>query len=66
MIYPPRTGFAEFRSLDRALRSWGGAVPVSARDFRRSSWNARSSVRSRSSRGHLLSPPTGRNALPST
>jgi hypothetical protein len=34
MIYPPRTGFAEFRSLDRALRAWGGGVPVSSRDFR--------------------------------
>jgi hypothetical protein len=34
MIYPPRSGFAEFRSLDRALRVWGGGVPVSSRDFR--------------------------------
>jgi len=34
MIYPPRTGFAEFRSLDRALRAWGGGVPISSRDFR--------------------------------
>lgn len=33
MIYPPRTGFAEFRSLDRALRAWKGGVPVSSRDF---------------------------------
>jgi hypothetical protein len=33
MIYPPRRGFAEFRSLDRALRSWPGGVPVSSRDF---------------------------------
>jgi hypothetical protein len=33
MIYPPRRGFAEFRSLDRALRSWAGGVPVSSRDF---------------------------------
>ena len=33
MIYPPRTGFAEFRSLDRALRAWGGGVPISSRDF---------------------------------
>ncbi len=33
MIYPPRRGFAEFRSLDRALRSWEGGVPVSSRDF---------------------------------
>jgi hypothetical protein len=33
MIYPPRRGFAEFRSLDRALRSWPGGVPVSTRDF---------------------------------
>ena len=34
IIYPPRTGFSEFRALDRALRSWGGGIPVSARDFR--------------------------------
>jgi hypothetical protein len=33
MIYPPRFGFAEYRSLDRALRAWGGGVPVSTRDF---------------------------------
>jgi UDP:flavonoid glycosyltransferase YjiC (YdhE family) len=33
MIYPPRTGFAEYRSLDRALRAWGGGVPVSSRNF---------------------------------
>jgi hypothetical protein len=33
MIYPPRTGFAEHRALDRALRSWGGGVPASTRDF---------------------------------
>ena len=33
MIYPPRQGFAEFRSLDRALRAWAGGVPVSSRDF---------------------------------
>ena len=33
MIYPPRTGFSEFRSLDRALRAWGGGVPISSRDF---------------------------------
>ncbi len=33
MIYPPRRGFAEFRSLDRALRSWAGGVPISSRDF---------------------------------
>jgi hypothetical protein len=34
MIYPPRTAFAEYRVLDRALRTWGGGVPVPARDFR--------------------------------
>ena len=34
MIYPPRRGFAEFRSLDRALRTWGGGIPLSSRDFR--------------------------------
>jgi len=33
IIYPPRQGFAEFRSLDRALRAWNGGVPISARDF---------------------------------
>jgi hypothetical protein len=33
MIYPPRRGFAEFRSLDRAMRSWDGGIPVSSRDF---------------------------------
>jgi hypothetical protein len=33
MIYPPRRGFAEFRSLDQALRSWAGGVPISSREF---------------------------------
>jgi hypothetical protein len=33
MIYPPRTGFAEHRALDRALRAWGGGLPASARAF---------------------------------
>jgi len=33
MIYPPRRGFAEHRALDRALRSWGGGIPASSRDF---------------------------------
>ena len=33
MLYPPRTGFAEYRALDRALRAWGGGIPLSARDF---------------------------------
>ena len=33
LIYPPRTGFAEHRALDRALRAWGGGVPASARAF---------------------------------
>ena len=33
MIYPPRTGFAEHRALDRALRAWGGGLPAPARDF---------------------------------
>ena len=32
-IYPPRTGFAEHRALDRALRAWGGGIPASSRDF---------------------------------
>jgi hypothetical protein len=34
MIYPPRRAFAEYRSLDRALRQWGGGVPISSREFR--------------------------------
>ena len=34
MIYPPRRGFAEFRALDRGLRSWSGGVPIASRDFR--------------------------------
>jgi predicted glycosyltransferase len=33
LIYPPRSGFAEHRALDRALRVWGGGVPASARAF---------------------------------
>ncbi len=33
LIYPPRTGFAEHRALDRALRSWGGGLPASAGAF---------------------------------
>ncbi len=33
LIYPPRVGFAEHRALDRALRSWGGGLPASARAF---------------------------------
>ena len=33
MIYPPRTGFAEHRALDRALKTWGGGVPASVREF---------------------------------
>jgi hypothetical protein len=34
MIYPPRRGFAEFRALDRALRSWGGGLPITSSQFR--------------------------------
>ena len=33
ILYPPRQGFSEYRALDRALRAWGGGVPISARDF---------------------------------
>jgi hypothetical protein len=33
MIYPPRRDFAEYRALDRALRGWGGGVPIAARAF---------------------------------
>jgi hypothetical protein len=32
-IYPPRTGFAEHRVLDKALRDWGGGIPASSREF---------------------------------
>ena len=32
-LYPPRTGFAEHRALDRALRTWGGGLPVPAAEF---------------------------------
>jgi hypothetical protein len=34
MVYPSRHGFAEYRALDRALRLWGGGVPISSREFR--------------------------------
>ncbi len=34
LIYPPRHGFAEHRSLDRSLRDWGAGVPISSREFR--------------------------------
>lgn len=33
MIYPPRTGFAEHRALDKALRAWGGGLPAASREF---------------------------------
>jgi len=33
ILYPPRAGFAEYRALDRALRDWGGGLPVPASDF---------------------------------
>ncbi len=33
LIYPPRTGFAEHRVLDKALRDWGGGIPASRREF---------------------------------
>jgi hypothetical protein len=33
ILYPPRRGFSEFRALDRALRAWGGGVPLSSREF---------------------------------
>jgi len=33
ILYPPRRGFSEYRALDRALRAWGGGVPISSRDF---------------------------------
>lgn len=33
IVYPPRSGFAEHRALDRALKRWGAGVPISSRDF---------------------------------
>lgn len=33
ILYPPRRGFSEYRALDRALRAWGGGVPISSREF---------------------------------
>jgi hypothetical protein len=33
ILYPPRTGFAEYRVLDRALRTWGGGIPLSSHGF---------------------------------
>ena len=33
LVYPPRVGFAEHRSLDRCLRLWGGGLPASSRAF---------------------------------
>jgi hypothetical protein len=33
-LYPPRTGFAEHRALDRSLREWGGGFPISNREYR--------------------------------
>jgi hypothetical protein len=34
LVYPPRHGFAEHRSLDRSLRGWGAGVPISSLEFR--------------------------------
>jgi hypothetical protein len=34
LIYPYRSGFAEHRILDQCLRTWGGGVPISSREFR--------------------------------
>ena len=66
MIYPPRTGFAEYRSLDRALRSWGGGVPISSRDFLTLRSGSRSLAHSKSGPGPRLIPPTGRKRSPAT
>jgi hypothetical protein len=33
IVYPPRSGFAEHRALDRALRAWGGGIPAASRVF---------------------------------
>ncbi len=33
LVYPPREGFAEHGALDRALRQWGGGIPLSRRQF---------------------------------
>ena len=32
-IYPPRSGFAEHRALERVLGAWGGGIRTPARDF---------------------------------
>ena len=66
MIYPPRTGFAEFRSLDRALRAWGGGVPVSSRDFFALGSIELSLSRSKSRVFEPPMPPTGRTRSPTT
>ena len=34
LIYPPRHGFAEHRSLDRSLRAGAAGVPISTGEFR--------------------------------
>ena len=53
LIYPPRHGFAEHRSLDRCLRDWGGGVPISSREFRSLRLN-RALERALADRGRLL------------
>ena len=65
MIYPPRTGFAEHRVLDRALRAWGGGVPASARDFAELRLERSSTGPSPSSPARPRSPPTAPPAPPS-
>ena len=69
MIYPPRTGFAEHRALDRALRAWGGGVPLSARAFAelRLEPLARPGLRPRSParpRSRPTAPPASPSACP--
>lgn len=54
MIYPPRRGFSEFRALDRALRSWGGGIPVSSRQF--SGFRLEQALDQAFALGHLPAP----------
>ena len=59
MIYPPRSGFAEFRSLDRA-RAWGGGVPISSRNFFALKLDRALRTRSKSARSRPIPHGRGR------
>ena len=66
MIYPPRTGFAEYRVLDRALPSLGRRHPRLGPRLRRArGWTAASTGPSPSSPARPRSPPTAPPASPS-